>query len=476
MLSTRSAAVAAALSSALLAATLVAQPAHADPLTCQGRAVTLSGDTGTDGDDVMVVGGPGHGRSVDTRAGDDVVCIRVTTAGQPWSIHVTTGPGDDRVVNETTESGVEVGTALGTGADSYVGNDLAEWVTTGAAAWSDVGDTSDDAVDVVETRGGNDYVTSGSVATGAANDDVVATGGGDDWVQWGGEQASGRLDLGAGANAMSLYPGWQGTSVLVDAAARTVTADQRAVLTWTGDVTTWSLSLDNSHTTFTGADLAENLLYTQDATVTAGRRLDIAMGGGADRLTLFDFVPGSAVGGPGRDRFYAPQCVEAVARLGTTFHCRSYGPSTVEGDSTIDAWEYLHTTGDDITAIGTDGPDTIVAAGAGVRVEGRGGDDDLRVSGWGGGGRGRPVEAGGGAGDDRIRGGYSDDRLAGGPGRDDLSGRPGSDLLLGGAGSDRLRGGRDADRLVGGRGRDRGDGGKDRDRCSAEVRRSCERR
>ena len=46
------------LSTALLATgmALNAATAHAEPLTCQGQAVTVDGDTGTEGDDVMLVG------------------------------------------------------------------------------------------------------------------------------------------------------------------------------------------------------------------------------------------------------------------------------------------------------------------------------------------------------------------------------------------------------------------------------------
>ena len=65
-----------ALATLLVGGLALGSPAaHADGLTCQGRAVTVTGDSGTPGDDVMVVG-PGQ-RSVETGAGNDLVCIRL---------------------------------------------------------------------------------------------------------------------------------------------------------------------------------------------------------------------------------------------------------------------------------------------------------------------------------------------------------------------------------------------------------------
>src|SRR5688500_14761555 len=76
-------------------------PAHADPPTCQGRATTVAGDAGTDGDDVMVVG-PGQ-RSVSTGAGNDLVCVRLGDDTRR-SFYLDAGPGDDVVHNETVAS------------------------------------------------------------------------------------------------------------------------------------------------------------------------------------------------------------------------------------------------------------------------------------------------------------------------------------------------------------------------------------
>ena len=180
MLSIRAAAMTGLVSTALLGAgtALTVVPAHAEPLTCQGRAVTVEGATGTAGDDVMVVG-PGH-RNADAGAGDDVVCIRLGDDLRS-SFFLAAGPGDDTVHNETTASARFTTVFLGTGADTYLGSEGREVVSTGVDSF---GGTDDTEKDLVDARGGNDVVTTGSVTPGTPNPDVVATGSGDDGVVW----------------------------------------------------------------------------------------------------------------------------------------------------------------------------------------------------------------------------------------------------------------------------------------------------
>ena len=117
----------------------------------------------------------------------------------------------------------------------------------------------------------------------------------------------------------------------------------------------------------------------------------------------------------------------------------------------------------------------------GIRVDGGGGNDQIRVDESAGaitlngvplraflrGGAGNDTLAGGsgndvldgGPGDDTLDGGAGDDRLVGGAGDDTLTGGPGSDVLRGGAGRDQLTGGDGDDNLDGGPGADLDTGG-----------------
>jgi Ca2+-binding RTX toxin-like protein len=170
---------------------------------------------------------------------------------------------------------------------------------------------------------------------------------------------------------------------------------------------------------------------------------------------------------------------------------------------------------DDVTVLGTSGPDVIVAPG-GAPVRARGGDDLVCGAGniWGGGGddrvsvRGHPSGepmlslAVGGPGDDEIRrgapfvddvhllvtiggpgndllvGGAGPDSLRGGPGADRLDGRrafdlvnggPGPDVMVGGFFRDHLLGGPGPDRIRGGTGKDTASGGRGDDRILGQL-------
>ena len=465
MLLIRPAPLAATLAAALLPVglALAAAPAHAEPLTCQGRAVTVTGDKGTEGDDVMVVG-PGQ-RSVSTGAGNDLVCIRLgDDTGRSFYLDVSTG--DDAVTNETTASARTVYATLGAGADTYVGSDAStDYVTAGTDSMGGTGDTERD---VVDTRGGDDAVTTGSVAPGTPNPDVIATGSGDDGVTWAGEQLGAALDLGAGENQLRLLSGWSGSDVDIDASAGLVTTDSRPVLRWSGDVIAYTLQYTHLRTTFTGADLDEYLTFwpsqrdkggPPSSVSDPGLRIDADMGAGDDRLQLLDAAGGSWVGGAGRDRLGMPRCHVSNVRLGRGYECEDESRARTPYSGAMDRWEKILVPGWHLQVTGSPGPDHIRTYGATNRIDGRGGDDVLAVPSGAGVGRKAPLMAvvDGGAGDDLIRGSYLRDRL------------------LGGAGNDRLYGKRSDDVIRGGPGRDRGVGGPGQDRCSAEVRRSCER-
>lgn len=459
-----------------------ALPAHAAPLTCQGQPVTIGGDTGSDGDDVMVIGP--RQKSVSTGTGNDLVCIRLTpTDTVKRYLFLDTGPGDDAVHHETTSSRRDVTVMLGTGADAFVGSDaVGEAVYPGPALG---GGTTDTERDVIDTRGGDDFVATGSITEGAANPDVIATGAGDDRVDWAGQQTGGTLDLGDGANRLSLEQGWVG-DIAVDAPSGTVTAGGTTVLRWSGAVAAYELRFPNLRTSLTGTDMDERVTYqpevrTDDGSSSVpldpGRRLDVDLGGGDDRLDLWDSASGSMIGGPGRDMLHGGGwCAGAEVRLGSTYDCEVRRGGAVTYSSSIDVWERAVVLADEVDVVGSNGPDTLKVGGrTRIRLDGRGGDDVLTTIGSAGAGRDpRPAVVLGGAGDDELRGGHLADRLIGGKGSDLVRGNGGDDVVLGGPGRDHLFGGQGEDRVVGGPGRDRADGQRGRDRCSAEVLRSCE--
>ena len=475
--------VAAVLSCFTIAALVPAAPAGAEPVTCQGKPVTVQGASGTAGDDVMVVG-PDQ-KSVNTGAGADVVCIRLTDDDSvKRDLFLDTGPGDDVVHNETTSSRRDVGVLLGAGADTFLGAETGEVVYAGPGLG---GDSTDTERDVIDTRGGDDFVATGSEASGAGNPDVVSTGTGDDRVELAGQQVDGPLDLGEGDNRLSLVEGWVG-DVAIDAPSGTVTAGGTTVLRWSGTVGAYELTFPNLRTSFVGTDADEIVTYWPEVGTADGsssvpldpdRRLDVDLRGGDDRLNMWDSASGSMIGGAGRDMLHGGGwCRVSEVRLGSTYDCEVRRRTTVHYSSTIDVWEKAVVLADDVDVVGSVGPDVITVGGRKrIRLDGRGGDDVLTTIGSAGAGRNpRPAVVRGGAGDDELRGGHLADRLVGGPGDDLARANGGDDVVFGGAGRDRLSGGKDDDTLLGGPGRDRADGQKGRDRCVAEVRRSCERR
>lgn len=467
MHATRSGPLAALLSTALLSTALVgaglalaATPAHAEPLTCQGRAVTVEGDTGTDGDDVMVVG-PDQ-RSARARGGNDLVCIRLADDRRA-DFFLDAGTGDDVVHNETTSSARSASTLLGAGADTYIGSDhSADGVSTGPDLWGGTGDTDKD---VVATGGGDDNVATGSVAPGTPNADVISTGVDDDIVTWAGELVDTPVDLGTGDNRLVLKSGWAGDDVDIDAPAGVVTAGSRPVLRWTGPVTSYSLEYTHLRTAFTGTDLGEYVTFwpsqadqdgPRQTDGDAGLRLDADLAGGDDRLEMADAAGGAWLGGSGRDHLGMPSCSEADVRLGASFECSPTSRTRTPYTGRTDGWERTTVPGWRLEVTGTGGPDEVTVIGNRVRLDGRGGDDVLAVPGSAGSWPSvPPAVVRGGGGDDLIRGGYLRDRLLGGAGDDRLYGKGHPDVLLGGAGRDRVW------------------GGAGQDRCSAEVRRAC---
>lgn len=477
---TARAAAAATLTSTLLGSglALVSAPALATApvVTCQGKPATVVGTTGTEGDDVMVVL-PAEGVTAQALGGNDLICIDAAPLDGIRTVTVDAGPGNDSVVNESTDvDDVWYTTVLGTGSDSYVGLDaeipdtpqaspFLETVHAGARDLTQAGlELSQDTdADTIDTRGGDDVVLSGSSAAGSpTNNDTVVTGTGDDTVEWAGEQGTGTVDLGTGENALEVHPGWKGSAVVVDAPSRTATADGRTVLRWAGDVVRYDLRLDNRSQSFVGSDADEVLVMAQPpgrTTAAPSVERSVAMGRGDDSLLLYSMGSGTVDGGPGRDTWSGSSCATAVVRVGGTFSCTSSDGPSVSRSFGFDRFEDLLLRGGDVTVVGSDRAEKVkVVASIRIRVRGRGGDDVVNANTSGRLARPLPVVLSGGRGADRLVGSPSPDRMLGGSGQD---------TLFGDSGNDELRGGAGRDKVVGQAGRDR---------CTAEVRRSCERR
>lgn len=469
MRTVRGAAVAATTSLAC-AGLALAGPAHATPaITCQGQPATVVGSTGTEGDDVMVVI-PQQGVTAQALGGNDTICIVAAPEGGIRSVVVDAGAGDDTVVNESKDvEDVWYTTILGAGADSYTGLDadipynpqaspFYETVFAGVRdlTTGSVEGSLDVDVDVIDTRGGNDVVHSGTTTPGATNNDTVLTGTGDDTVEWAGERrGAGTLDLGTGDNTLGVHPGWQGTSTMVSGPARAAIVDGRTVLRWAGSVAHYKVGLHTRDQRFTGTNADETLVL---ASRTAGGRRVISMGGGDDHLSFSSMGSGRVTGGPGRDSYSGTGCSTATVRIGGTFACVPLGDGTIRHSFDFDSFEDLVLTGGDVTVLGSAADEKIKVVASRIRVRGRGGDDVLDANARPNRKRrDRPVVLWGGAGADRVVGSHVPDRL------------------LGGRGDDELLGGASNDEILGGPGRDKAFGNEGRDRCSAEVRRSCER-
>lgn len=462
----------AALTTALVSATpmTTGAPAHGAPtITCQGKTATVVGSSGTEGDDVMVVV-PQLGVTAQALGGNDLICIVAAPEGVIRSVVVDAGAGDDTVVNESTDvEDVWYTTILGAGADSYTGLDAVipsnpqaspfyETVFAGVRdlPTGSVEGSLDVDVDVIDTRGGNDVVHSGTTTPGATNNDTVLTGTGDDTVEWAGERrGAGTLDVGTGANTLAVHPGWQGTSTMVSGPARAAIVDGRTVLRWEGSVARYEVGVHTRDQSFTGTNADETLVL---ASRTVGGRRVISMGRGDDHLALYSMGSGRVTGGPGRDSYSGTGCSTATVRIGGTFACVPLGDGATRHTFGFDDFEDLVLTGADVTVVGGAADEKIKVVASRIRVRGRGGDDVLNANASG-----------------ALRGDHPV-VLAGGTGADRVVGSPASDRLLGGRGNDTLFGGGRSDEILGGPGRDKGFGQLGRDRCVAEVRRSCERR
>ena len=424
--------------------------AQAQVVTCQGQAATIVGPsdgqntTGTEGDDVIVA--PlGPNSTVQGLGGNDTICLVDGPGGSsrdPFVI-VQAGAGNDSVVNETTQPhGIRI--ELGAGADHFVGADYSETVH-GAWPWDPNG--LDTEADVFDTRGGNDYITSGSA--GVMNQDVISTGAGRDTIGYGGAGGP-TLDNGPGADALAIMGPWAG-GLTVDNVARRASLGDQTVVTWTA-VDAFSMAADpGSHVTFVGSDADETLtLYGSFFEVAAPAA--VTTGAGDDSVRLENYLPSRVDTGEGYDSLTYLACDRATVWLEGSARCTTTDGREVT--TIISGVDFLFArTRERLRVRGTAGPDRVSAFARHVVVRSSGGGDLVYADGR------RTAKVVGGRGDDKLR---------------SYAHRGG--IVLGGRGSDVIRGGSGPDRLLGGRGKDSAWGQQGRDRCVAEVRHSCELR
>ena len=430
----------AGLATGLLASTLLAAPtAHAAGETCHGQPATIVGSylqrdlVGTPGTDVVVTNGA---IQIDTRGGDDLVCV-TESAGRFPGLDLVTGPGDD-VVDASASRGPMAAT-LGAGSDQYTGSARGgDWVVAGDAG-------VDTEPDTIHTGAGAlvDSVVSGS--KGAPNGDVVVVEQAGSTVYWSGPMtADARLDATAGPGS-TLVPDLGTGHAVVDATAGTLTTDGSVTLRWTGfDDFGFSGTEAPRAFRFDGSDRAESI-YVSFPT-EASRRQRWYLGGGDDTLLSPDGAGGSKsryVGGAGDGHvdLWAGTRLDLDLASGR-MRMRQDGRTVKARFATI---ETSRLGAKKLQLRGTKKADEIRFYACRATVRGRAGKDDI---------------ASARTGDD----GYLLDCDA----------RKSRIAIYGDGGRDTISGSRGRDLLVGGKGRDTVTGKANRDRCNGEKLKSCE--
>jgi hypothetical protein len=428
----------------------VASGAQAQDVTCQGKPATVVGPTegaintnGTQGDDVIVAPIGPYG-TVQGLGGDDTICLvnglKSTLLDQ--SVLVRAGAGNDSVVNEAVLFPGILTVELGTGADHYVGADYTEAVY---GAWSS-GLPHDTEPDVIETRGGDDRISSGS--PGIVDGDTIATGAGRDSVTYAGA-AGGTLDNGPDPDNLQLTDKWAG-DLAVDNVTRRATIGDGTVLTWTS-VDTFSMrAARRGKISFVGSDAPESINivnWGQDLAAPS----QITTGGGDDSVGLQAYLPAGVDLGDGDDSLSYAACHRAYVALDVSAECLTIDAREVSTAlAGIESFDGRTTDG--LTVRGTERADRVTASARYVLVRSGPGADRVRVF------ADRTAEVVGGRGADRLN----------------AVAEHGA-ILRGGWGGDVLRGGYGPDTLLGGAGQDTAYGKQGRDLCVAEVRNSCQR-
>jgi hypothetical protein len=475
----------------------------AAPTTCLGKPVTIVATRtvweGTEGDDVVAME-PGAWDTFDARGGNDTICLAIA-AGRMPSGHVDAGPGDDTVVNlmPAGTAGATTTVVLGLGSDTFHGADVGETVyaETDISPFDDPYDSDDPyGADPSFTGSQHDVVTGAATVYSYApvdgpDQDRVSFSTTRGVLYYEGRMGSqGRVDFPDGGAGRILLRGMRRLApaapreVLVDNVGRAVSVGGEAVLTWTGDVSSFTLGGPRRKNiepavSFIGTDARETVEIV-DSPVG-----DVDLGGGDDELVVnsvdFAVVPRSADGGAGDDSLALhATCRTLLVRLDVGATCDGdSGPLAGFEDAVAEA----SLARGSLVLVGTSRAERLVGSGQQVTVRAGAGDDLVHVD------LSHVARVWAGAGDDRVvadgvdavvrgQGGSDLVRLRGFGGPSPVPGHTWRQVALGGRGADDLRGTRDVrpDRLVGGPGKDRAEGRQGRrDYCSAEAVRGCER-
>ena len=216
--------------------------------------------------------------------------------------------------------------------------------------------------------------------------------------------------------------------------ATDTSALDEAARSWAALTSTWAPVADGTRPGFDGVPREGDDV----GVITDGDRTIVNTGSGDDDVRVeIDPKTGERVVTVNGQSYAVPDGQELVIRTGG-------------GTDRIDVPEGTDV---DVTVIGGEGNDTIVARGGDDTVLGMDGEDKIDA----GGGADR---VSGGADADYLDGQGGDDVVVGGSGRDTLYGMDGDDVLAGGEGQDYLEGAEGDDRLDGGEGDDILSGGK----------------
>jgi Ca2+-binding RTX toxin-like protein len=432
------------MAAGLLAATLLTSPtAYAAAVTCQGQPATIVGTPsqydliGTEGRDVVVTNGA---NGIDTRGGDDLVCV--TDPDFPRVVTLATGAGNDVVDASASRSSIDA--ELGSGADHYTASAGRDSVVLGSTDGRTRTDLEADTV--VATTGGSPSQSGDEWFSGMldiANADVLDLAGVGHTIHWSGVQAPGsRVAVGASAE---LRPALGVGDMAIDAARGSWTEDGAPVLSWTGEVTRFELHGGAPRSlSLTGSDRDEYVGVFLNRGARTKLRLNLARGD--DTLLAPDGIgwKGSAyLGGPGEDSVDLWAGKRLDLDMGRDrLENRFFGKTQ---RSAFGSWEDVRVGAKRMTVRGTKKADDIRFYACTATIHGRAGEDTL----------------------ESYRTADDGDLL-------DCDARKSTIRIYGNGGRDTIRGSRGKDLLVGGTGRDTIDGNANRDTCSGEKLRSCE--
>ena len=399
-------------------------------MSCDGHRATIVGTPGgtfqgTSHRDVIVT----NGASGNAGGGDDLICVTRPRSGRP----ILAGPGDDVVDahrNHLQGGGAFLFVGLGSGDDVYRGGPGVDAVET------------DSGHDVVRTGAGADSVTDGNgLGTAVARSDIYL-GPGQDEMGFDGRPAIGIVHGGPGKDDLVPVEHCRTDPVTIDVPHRTLRVGHAVVHI-------------SGFSSYGLGDGASSLLRFRggpgpEVFGNGGRsagcqfhsnRVDVAMGGGNDRIFSPYVLHGRVDGGPGRDRLTTR--FKATARLTMNLD----GSVVCDGKRVLSFHGlegfrvFAHGRPPEISLLGTPHADHMkfisqVDDHGHVTVRGHGGDDNFEIAYvpatmYGGPGNdllqalAEPSTQYGGTGNDTLVGGYADDTLIGGPGRDTVDGGPG---------------------------------------------------